>query len=203
MAFTNRQVGPRASEGQPASSLRLPRCPIPPAVALTDFASGGFPSCPLWPAHSRAGSALALAAASSPTGSPMRSLARQVQPPSRPTITARDSVADLRWTSSTGIVIPPRSDERNNARQTACRQLRYNDNRGTAAKRQPLSRAHRSREPADATRAELGGIRTSLSVTRAFGPSAPAPAGSSRSNHAAGRPVQTEAALGQRELSVM
>jgi len=34
--------------------------------------------------------------------------------------------------------VPPRSEERN-ARQTACRQVRYNDNRSVAAKRQPLS----------------------------------------------------------------
>ena len=34
---------------------------------------------------------------------PMRALARQVQPPSRPTITARDAVADLLRTSPAGI----------------------------------------------------------------------------------------------------
>jgi len=39
-----------------------------------------------------------------PTGkAPCAPLARQVQPPSRPTITARDAIADLLWTSPAGI----------------------------------------------------------------------------------------------------
>ena len=55
------------------------------------------------------------------------------QPPSHPTITAPDTVANLLWTSSTRIVIPPGSDERQQSPgQTACRQLRYNHNKGGA-----------------------------------------------------------------------
>lgn len=76
-----------------------------------------------------------------------RSLARQDQASSHPTIAVPDVAANLRWTSSTRIVIPPGSDERCYARQTARRQLRYNHNRAVQRERQPLS--HR-RHPSNA-----------------------------------------------------
>jgi hypothetical protein len=117
-----------------------------------------------------------------------RSLARQDQASSHPTIAVPDVAANLRWTSSTRIVIPPGSDERCYARQTARRQLRYNHNRAVQRERQPLS--HR-RHPSNAAnrRQSVAGRRIGQPRRRA--------------SHSPGRPMEPETIRAQEQIAIM
>jgi hypothetical protein len=55
---------------------------------------------------------------------PIRAIRPPASPPAPALSATRASVANLLWSSSTRIVCPPGSDKRNNAGQTARRQLR-------------------------------------------------------------------------------
>jgi hypothetical protein len=109
----------------------------------------------------------------------------------QPSMIAPATVANLLWSSSTRIVFPPGSNERDNAGQTARRQVRCIDNRGLGRERQPFS------SQAQPNTCNLQQHSGAIAIT-------PLP-GDRRAHldHARRRPVELQAVPGQSGITTM